>query len=135
MAVPSESMYPTLKTGNLLVGVRRPREINRGDVLAFQSSDGVIMIKRLIGLPGEQIYIDESGSVFIDGESLAEQYVVNWRSGKPQEFLVPEGCVLFLGDNRTGSYDARYWDDPYIPIESILAKAGYIIFPSIEEVQ
>jgi signal peptidase I len=128
MVVPSESMEPTIKAGNLLVGVRNPGDIARGDILAFQTQDAV-MIKRLIGLPGELVCIMEDGSVMVDGELLDEPYVQNQRTGRRQDFDVPIGSVLFLGDNRASSYDARYWDNPYISLDAVLAEAEYILFP------
>lgn len=133
MVVPSGSMEPTINAGDLLVGVRNPEEINRGDALAFQAQ-GTIMIKRVIGLPGEFICIQEDGNVTIDGEPLDEPYVFHQREGRVQEFYVPDGFILFFGDNRAGSFDARYWDDPYVSLESILAKAEYIIFPRLRKI-
>lgn len=132
MVVPSESMYPTLQTGTLLVGVRHPKEIGRGDILVFQQPDGVKLIKRLIGMPGDTVFIDGDGKVLVNGTALYEPYVQNQRSGRPQTFFVPDGCLLFLGDNRAHSFDARYWENPYVPISRIAAKANIKLFPHIE---
>ena len=86
------------------------------------------MIKRIIGLPGGEVYIDETGSVFINSVYLEESYVQNNRVGKPQTFLVPEGHILLLGDNRSDSYDARYWENPYVSEGLVLAIAEYKLF-------
>ncbi len=86
------------------------------------------MIKRIVGLPEECVTIDEKGAVYIDGSLLKEPYVENPRIGKPQTFHVPEGCVLLFGDNRTDSYDARFWENPYTETGALLAVAKYKLF-------
>lgn len=125
--VPSDSMVPTLEHGDLLIGSRIFSSPDRGDIVVFEE-DGTLLIKRVIGLPGETVHIAEDGSVSIDGEMLAEPYVVNQRKGQIQDFEVPEGKYLLLGDNREHSYDARYWDDPYVPLSAIRAIAWKKIF-------
>lgn len=127
MFVPSESMFPAMTAGDVLLGSRGCSEFKRGDIVAFQG-ESVVMIKRIVGLPGETVRIDGTGLVYIDGEPLEEPYIKNQRQGQPQSFVVPDGCVLLLGDNRQESYDARYWDNPYVEEAAILAVAKYILF-------
>lgn len=122
MYVPSESMSPTLEAGDVLIGSRVFSGLDRGDIVVFQSEDG-LLIKRIIGMPGEEVTIEQSGEVYINGKHLPEPYVANQRAGQAQTFEVPEGEYLLLGDNRMHSYDARYWEDPYIPRSSIQAVA------------
>lgn len=128
--VPSASMAPTLKGGDLLIGSRQFSEIERGDIAVFQM-DGALLIKRVIGLPGDEIRIDETGTVFVNGSALEEPYIEFQRQGQSQEFEVPEGEYLMLGDNRQHSYDSRYWEDPYIPGSSVVAieKARILTLP------
>ena len=69
---------------------------------------------------------------YINGEMLDESYLP--RQGITQcsaSFLVPEGCVFFMGDNRTGSNDARFWKQPYISVDNIRAKVmvGISVLP------
>lgn len=120
--VPSDSMAPTLISGDLLIGTRIYSSPGRGDIVVFEE-EGTLMIKRVVGLPDETVHIAEDGSISIDGELLAEPYVVNQRTGQAQDFVVPEGAYLLLGDNREHSYDARYWDEPYVPASAIRAIA------------
>ena len=132
--VPSASMAPTLKGGDLLIGSRQFSEIERGDIAVFQM-DGALLIKRVIGLPGDEIRIDEAGTVFVNGSALKEPYIEFQRQGQSQEFEVPEGEYLMLGDNRNYSADARYWPDPYVPEKKILAKVLFRYYPRIGKIK
>ena len=130
--VPTGSMIPTINKGDWLFTLRmyNPEEnIQRGDILVFESDElGETLIKRVIGLPGEEVVVDDQGKVYINGELLDEPYVKN-RSTTSGSFQVPEGCYLFFGDNRAGSYDARDWEDPYIPADKIIGKAVFKLWP------
>lgn len=95
-------------------------------------------IKRVIGLPGERISVDPSGRVTINGLALREPYVTNYcpfdgrsLSGcKTLDTVVPKGRVVVLGDNRSSSWDARYWPGgPFLPDSEILGRAFWRIFP------
>ena len=124
--VPSASMAPTLKGGDLLIGSRQFSEIERGDIAVFQM-DGALLIKRVIGLPGDEIRIDEAGTVFVNGSALEESYIEFQRQGQSQEFEVPEGEYLMLGDNREVSIDSRDGDIGTVPREHILGKVMLIV--------
>ena len=80
-----------------------------------------ILVKRVIGLPGDTVSI-QNGYVYINGEKLEESYLPRQgvtAAGNQEEYVVPEGCLFFLGDNRTNSQDARLWDNPYIPVDKV----------------
>ena len=96
--VPTASMEPTIHQGSLILGLRQFGELHTGDVVIFRH-DGRTLVKRIVASPGET-------------------YILN---GRP--ITVPAGCYLLLGDNADDSYDARYWNDPFIQTENILAKA------------
>ena len=128
--IPSGSMIPTLNEGDQLFVTRvyNLDNLKRGDILVFDSDElNDVLIKRLIGLPGDKIKII-SGTVYVNGEELEEDYVKNpdHISG---EFEVPEGKYFFLGDNRAISYDARRWENPYIDGNDIKAKAQIRVYP------
>ena len=103
----------------------------------FDSEEvGKNLIKRLIGLPGDTIFMDEDGSIYVNGNPYEEDYVVNQVPANmaeslnlPQEYTVPDGCYLFFGDNRANSLDARYWSVKYIPASQIKGKAVFTLFP------
>ena len=117
--IPSGSMEDTIMTHDRLIGARfsywlqRPE---RGDIVIFHYpvDEKRIYIKRIIGLPGEDVRIEE-GKIYIDGsaEPLQEGYLKEeWDvMNTDYEFHVPEDCYLMLGDNRNWSEDARYWAD------------------------
>ena len=82
-------------------------------------------IKRLIGLPGEHVKIEE-GKVYINGEELQEDYlqpnvVTGSLNGAYTDLVVPEGCVFVMGDNRAESTDSRRFGCvPQEKLESIV---------------
>lgn len=127
MVVPSESMAPTLNSGDVLIGSRIFSELERGDIVVFER-ENTLLIKRIVGLPGEEVRIAQDGTIFIDGKTLQEEYVSIQREGRAQTFQVPEDCYLLLGDNRGHSYDARYWENPYVPRSAIRAVAVKKLF-------
>ena len=102
------SMEPTLHEGDLVVAMRYV-EPGRGDIIAFYSGEK-ILVKRVVGLPGEQVYIDGEGRVSIDGVPLEEPYLEVAALGGCDISLpcqVPEGTVFVMGDNRGSSLDSR----------------------------
>lgn len=131
VSVPTESMYPTIKKGDqiFVTKIYKPSNIKRGDIVVFKSEElNDLLIKRVVGLPGDKIEIKEDGSVYINGNIYPEEYV-KYPSSKTGSFEVPEGKYLMLGDNRANSADARYWNNPYIDGSEIEGKAGLRVFP------
>ncbi|WP_283696808.1 signal peptidase I [Clostridium perfringens] len=132
IVVPSQSMSPTVEVGNQLfvTKVYNTSNIKRGDILVFNSDElHELLLKRVIGLPGDNVEIKKDGAVYVNGEKIKEDYV-KYPGGKTDmSFNVPEGKFLMLGDNRANSDDARYWTNPYIDSKDIDAKAQIIIYP------
>ena len=132
IVVPSPSMSPTVEVGNQLfvTKVYNTSNIKRGDILVFNSDElHKLLLKRVIGLPDDNVEIKKDGEVYVNGEKIKEDYV-KYPGGKTDmHFNVPEGKLLMLGDNRSNSDDARYWDNPYVDITDIDAKAQIIIYP------
>ncbi len=123
----SGSMEPALKVGtttfyNRLAYIRH--DIERGDIIAFKSDEfGVIFAKRVIGIPGDKISF-ENGYVVVNGLLVDETDYISEdiETNCEKTFIVPEGTVFVLGDNREDSYDSRFWKNPYIPEDKILGK-------------
>lgn len=128
--IPSGSMIPTLNEDDRLF-VRRvynTEKLKRGDLVVFYfEPKDELYIKRLIGLPNDEIVIN-NGIVTVNGEVLIEDYVKEIGNFNG-EYKVPEGEYFFLGDNRTNSNDSRYWKYPYIKAEDIKGKAVIKIYP------
>ena len=107
VSVTSGSMEPTIMTGDHLI-IKKTKKISRGDIVCFKNNElGSILIKRLIGMPGDKITID-GNTVYINGEAVNEDYVSSELEYMGQ-FDVPDNSYFFLGDNRGDSYDARFW--------------------------
>lgn len=131
VTVPTGSMLPTIKLGDQLIVTRiyNVNNLKRGDIIVFKSEElRKVLVKRLIGLPGESIDIDSKGIVSVNGKKIEEPYVV-YSEGFAGHFKVPAKSFLFFGDNRADSLDARKWFDPYIPAEKIMGKAQIVVYP------
>ena len=170
--IPSESMEHTLLVGDFLLvnkqifapsGSARNlehlilpyRDVERGDIVVFHHPDPPYLVKRVVGIPGDRIRIDD-GRVSVNGEALNEPYVAFepiapnpfldrfparvytdpnvdptwWRQlqGLTQngELVVPPGQYFMLGDNRNHSKDSRFWG--LVPREAIIARPLVIYF-------
>lgn len=135
--IPSGSMENTIMTGDRLFGYRlayNGKSPERGDIIIFKFPDDETenYVKRIIGLPGETVFIDDA-QIFINGSEtpLEEDYLKeDWITGTgPYSFEVPENSYLVLGDNRNNSLDARYWDNTFVTKDKILGKAVFRYYP------
>lgn len=111
--IEGHSMLPNLHHGQFLIVNRlvyRLHPPERGDVVVFHSpqNPGKDFIKRVVGLPGEQVEISE-GQVFINGTRLDETYINRPTYGSWGPAVVSEGDYFVLGDNRDSSSDSRNW--------------------------
>ncbi|MGB2673034.1 MAG: signal peptidase I [Candidatus Acidiferrum sp.] len=126
--IPSGSMENTLLIGDHLIMSRIGydagipftnlhvslwRNPKRQQIIIFKppfAPDQPDYVKRVIGLPGDSIEIHD-GSVWINGQRLAENYTLG--RSEPYDFKgpykVPPKCYFVMGDNRTNSYDSRFW--------------------------
>ena len=129
--VPTGSMETTVPTGSQVITTRcfNKDNVERGDVVVFYSEElDMVLLKRCIGLPGDTVEFDGEGNTYINGEYYNESHVSSY-SDFEGSFEVPEGCYFFCGDNRRSSFDARFWDDPYIEKENVKGIARFIVFP------
>lgn len=130
--VPSGSMENTIMTGDYLISTRFDREdVQRYDIMVFVPPDepDTVYIKRVMGLPGEAITVS-GGRVYAGEEELDGSFLPEEMDGRGDGvFQVPEGCYFMLGDNRNHSADARFWQNKYVPVENMLGKARFVIWP------
>ena len=137
----SGSMAPTLQgtreAGDTVLvdllsfGLREPK---RGELVSFVDDDGVQMIKRVVGLPGEEVAIAK-GRVLINREPLTEPaafagihyYNHGAFTGPGRRFRVQPGHYFVLGDDSKDSYDSRYWGG--LRRDRIQGRAVAIVWP------
>ncbi len=106
--VSGDSMMPTLKNGDIILLVKT-KCFCTGE-LCCVSWQNKLLLKRVIGLPGDNIDIDEKGNVYLNGEPLDEPYVTNKALGECDidlPYTVPEGKLFVMGDQRETSVDSR----------------------------
>ncbi len=134
--VPSASMENTVMTNDRLIANRLSyifSEPERFDVIVFEAPDepDKLFIKRIIGVPGDNLEIIE-GVLYINGEKIEEDiYVKETMYGSYGPYIVPEEHYFMLGDNRNNSLDSRYWFNTFVPKDTILGEAMFTYFPKI----
>ena len=129
--VESISMQPTLFEGNFVLVNRLAYQIGepqRGDVIIFRfplNPDREPYIKRVIGLPGDTVRI-EDGSVTINDVQQHETYI-KADPAYSGEWIVPAGNLFVLGDNRNNSSDSHSWG--FVPLGNVVGKALVVYWP------
>lgn len=124
------SMTPTLVNGNIVAAVRNGT-YQRGDIIAFYYNNK-ILVKRVIGMPGEWVNMDENGNVTIDGEPLEEPYLTEKSLGECDielPYQVPEGRYFVMGDHRSVSSDSRSSQVGCVSEEQIVGKLLFRLWP------
>jgi signal peptidase I len=169
LVIPSESMEHTLLVGDFLLfnkqlyapsdrftsWVLPYRPVERGDIIVFHHTQPPLLVKRVVGVPGDHIRIAD-GQVFVNGLALNEPYAAFepappnpsrdnfpakiytdpevdidwWRQMQSLtqngELVVPAGEYFVLGDNRNHSKDSRFWG--FVPRSAIIARPLVIYF-------
>ena len=151
ITVSGESMTNTLNDNDRVIATNFFYTPQRGDIVVIQNDRlpnsalsytygtsiyGEPIIKRVIGMAGDTIRFDfEKGEVYRNGELLEEDYVrtateMRWDSVSGKEYVVPEGCVYVMGDNRNGSTDSRDNRVGFVDTDLIMGKAIFRFHPT-----
>ncbi len=124
------SMEPTLQPGEFLLVNKlayRLGDVSHGDVVIFHYplNPNEDYIKRVIGLPGDEVTV-QNGQVMVNGKLVVEPYIM-----APPHYnntwIVPEGQLFVLGDNRNSSSDSHNWG--FVPYENLVGKALLVYWP------
>ena len=124
------SMSPTLADGDVVAALRSST-YERGDVIAFYYNNK-ILVKRVIGLPGEWIDIDADGNVSVDGVPLDEPYLAERALGQCDielPYQVPEDRYFVLGDHRSTSADSRSSVVGCVAEEQVVGELVFRVWP------
>lgn len=138
--VDGSSMYPTFEHGDLLIvkkygKIINPNRYTRGDIIIFSppiKNNKKLYIKRVIGLPGDKISIEE-GKISINDTPLNEPYIEDGLYTEAIHFgashTISEDELFVVGDNRCpgGSIDSRTFGE--VPFKNVVGKVSYRVFP------
>lgn len=135
-AVDGSSMVPTLQNRERLLVEKvtyRFKAPQRGDIIVLRPPfrTPAPFIKRVIGIPGDNVYIHD-GQVFLNGEALREDYLGERIQGEFGPYVVPPGSYFVLGDNRNHSEDSRFLEVGYVPKSRIVGRAVFRTWPLTE---
>lgn len=121
------SMEPNLSSGQTLV-IHKTQNVSDGDVIAFYYNNQ-ILVRRVIAAGGDQISIEDDGTVSVNGQILDEPYLAARSIGQCNidfPYLVPSGSVFVMGDNRVIAMDSRLQELGCVPMDRIIGKVMFV---------
>ena len=130
LQIEGKSMEPTLVNGDIVL-LTKTVNFNRGELCGF-SWNNKLLIKRVIGIPGDWIEIDTDGTVYLNGEKLDEPYAQQLAVGECDlefPFQVPQEEYFVLGDMRESSIDSRNTLIGCVEKDQIVGKVFFRIWP------
>ena len=136
--IKEHSMLPTLNENDYIFISKqsyRFHEPERGDIIVFHTDlvqangDEKLLIKRIIGLPGDEIAIT-GGAVYLNGELYEEDYTLDGYTASTMDpVTVPEDSLFVMGDNRQNSTDSRAEAVGFLDEDLIVGKAFFRLYP------
>lgn len=137
VVVSGSSMEPTLNSSDVCIGLNyRGDTLKHGDIIvAKPKSIDEIIVKRVIAVGGDEVYIDyETNEVSINGEVLEEPYIADHDLAPNGDITfpveVPAGYVFVMGDNRNASTDSRSSVVGLISLDDVEYRLAFRLFPN-----
>ena len=130
LQIEGTSMEPTLVNGDIVL-LTKTVNFDRGELCGF-SWNNKLLIKRVIGIPGDWIEIDTDGTVYLNGEKLDEPYAQQLAVGECDlefPFQVPQEQYFVLGDMRESSIDSRNTLIGCVEKDQIVGNVFFRIWP------
>ena len=130
LQIEGKSMEPTLVNGDIVL-LTKTVNFDRGELCGF-SWNNKLLIKRVIGIPGDWIEIDTDGTVYLNGEMLEEPYAQQLAIGECDldfPYQVPQEAYFVLGDMRESSIDSRNTLIGCVEKDQIVGKVFFRIWP------
>ena len=130
LQIEGKSMEPTLVNGDIVL-LTKTVSFDRGELCGF-TWNNKLLIKRVIGIPGDWIEIDTDGTVYLNGEKLDEPYAEQLAVGECDlefPFQVPQEQYFVLGDMRESSIDSRNTLIGCVEKDQIVGKVFFRIWP------
>lgn len=130
LQIEGSSMEPTLNDDEIVVLIKTDN-LKRGQLCCF-SYQNKFLIKRIIGIPGDTVSIDENGYVFINGEAIPEPYLLDRALGECDvtfPLTVTDNHYFILGDHRSTSIDSRSSVVGLVDTEQIVGKIFFRVWP------
>ena len=130
LQIEGTSMEPTLVNGDIIL-LTKTTHFDRGELCGF-SWNNKLLIKRVIGIPGDWIEIDTDGTVYLNGEKLDEPYAQQLAMGECDlefPFQVPQEQYFVLGDMRESSIDSRNTLIGCVEKDQIVGRVFFRIWP------
>jgi signal peptidase I len=125
--VPSDSMEPTIRTGDHLLLDRREHPVTAGDIVVVRH-DGDLLVKRVVATGGQTVGL-EDGVLVVDGQPRPEPYadLFGQKGVYDGPHTVPPGQLWLLGDRRLTSVDSRSFGP--VPVSDVAGRVTFVLLP------
>lgn len=121
MQVSDNGMFPAVKAGDLLIGFRLEKNLQKDDVVVYEKN-GKKYIGRVMGKEADVITMDESGTLLVNGTEQSGEIAFPTYPGEGEKYplRVPDNSIFVLGDFRTETKDSRNFG--CISLQDVKAK-------------